>query len=272
MMDGNYDVDKSMPKPALTMAEIQMMQEQIMDQTAAVLATTGAAQLSMRVIAGHTGMTAANLYNYFGSKEELFLATKRRGFQLLDGFTTIPANTDESPRDQIKRILRGALQFARHWPGYWELIVHPPRNNAAIQERGLLDFTEELPSETVKRMMRVFTDLLAHSGVDISPGESPEDPPKIAAIHDLGFGPDTVWVRVPGFQKVFPHADEDLDRENGEKTSSVHFLRFELTEAMRKSLLHGSSLSIGVDHSNYTVEIEEVPENLRDSLAGDLSM
>ena len=196
MMDGNYDVDKSMPKPALTMAEIQMMQEQIMDQTAAVLATTGAARLSMRAIARHTGMTAANLYNYFGSKEELFLATKRRGFQLLDGFTTIPANTDESPRDQIKRILRGALQFARHWPGYWELIVHPPRNNAAIQERGLLDFTEELPSETVKRMMRVFTDLLAHSGVDISPGESPEDPPKIAAIHDLGFGPDTVWVRV----------------------------------------------------------------------------
>jgi hypothetical protein len=41
---------------------------------------------------------------------------------------------------------------------------------------------------------------------------------------------------------------------------------------MRKSLLHGSSLSIGVDHSNYSVEIEEVPENLRDSLAGDLSM
>lgn len=196
MMDGNYDVDKSMPKPALTMAEIQMMQEQIMDQTAAVLATTGAAQLSMRAIAGHTGMTAANLYNYFGSKEELFLATKRRGFQLLDGFTTIPANTDESPRDQIKRILRGALQFARHWPGYWELIVHPPRNNAAIQERSLLDFTDELPSETVKRMMRVFTDLLAHSGVDISPGKSPEEPPQIDAIHDLGFGSDAVWVRV----------------------------------------------------------------------------
>lgn len=167
-----------------------------MDQTATVLATTGATQLSMRAIAKHTGMTAANLYNYFGSKEELFLATKRRGFQLLDGFTTIPANTDESPRDQIKRILRGALQFARQWPGYWELIVHPPRNNEAVQERSLQNFTDQLPSETVQRMMRVFTDLLAHSGVDISTGESPEAPPKIEAIHDLGFGPDMVWVRV----------------------------------------------------------------------------
>jgi hypothetical protein len=102
--------------------------------------------------------------------------------------------------------------------------------------------------------------------------EYPDEVERKVALSKLIDLEDTVWVRVPGFQKVFPHADEDLDRENGEKTSSVHFLRFELTEAMRKSLLHGSSLSIGVDHSNYTVEIEEVPENLRDSLAGDLSM
>ena len=185
-----------MPKQALTSSEIQIMREQIMDHTATVLANNGAAELSMRAIAKHTGMTAANLYNYFESKEALFLATKRRGFQLLDGFTTMPANTDEPPREQIKVILKGALQFAREWPGYWELIVHPPRGGTAIQEGSLLVLTNELPNETVKRMMRVFTDLLAHSGIDVNSGERPGDPPRINEIRSQGFGPDTVWVRI----------------------------------------------------------------------------
>lgn len=167
-----------------------------MDHTATVLANNGAAELSMRAIAKHTGMTAANLYNYFESKEALFLATKRRGFQLLDGFTTMPANTEEPPREQIKVILKGALQFAREWPGYWELIVHPPRGGTAIQEGSLLVLTNELPNETVKRMMRVFTDLLAHSGIDVNSGERPGDPPRINEIRSQGFGPDTVWVRI----------------------------------------------------------------------------
>jgi len=167
-----------------------------MDQTATVLANNGATQLSMRAIAKHTGMTAANLYNYFESKEALFFATKRRGFRLLDGFTTMPANTDEPPREQIKYILKGALQFAREWPGYWELIVHPPRGVAAIPESSLLVLTDELPNETVKRMMRVFTDLLAHSGIDIDKGERPSDPPQINEIDSHGFGPETVWVRI----------------------------------------------------------------------------
>ena len=167
-----------------------------MDHTATVLANNGAAELSMRAIAKHTGMTAANLYNYFESKEALFLATKRRGFQLLDGFTTMPANTEEPPREQIKFILKGALQFAREWPGYWELIVHPPRGGTAIQEGSLLVLTNELPNETVKRMMRVFTDLLAHSGIDVNSGERPGDPPRINEIRSQGFGSDTVWVRI----------------------------------------------------------------------------
>lgn len=100
--------------------------------------------------------------------------------------------------------------------------------------------------------------------------EYPDENERQVALSKLIDLEDLVWVRVPGFGKVFPFADEDLDRENAEKTSAVHFLRFELTGDMKKSLLHGSALSIGIDHPNYTVEIEEVPENLRDSLVGDL--
>ena len=100
--------------------------------------------------------------------------------------------------------------------------------------------------------------------------EYPDEAERKVALSKLIDLEDRVWVKVPGFDKVFPFADEDLDRENAEKTSAVHFLRFELTNDMRKSLLHGSSLSIGIDHPNYTVEIEEVSESFRDSLVRDL--
>ena len=96
--------------------------------------------------------------------------------------------------------------------------------------------------------------------------EYPDEAERKVALSKLIDLEDRVWVKVPGFDKVFPFADEDLDRENAEKTSAVHFLRFELTNDMRKSLLHGSSLSIGIDHPNYTVEIEEVSESSLDSL------
>ena len=101
--------------------------------------------------------------------------------------------------------------------------------------------------------------------------EYPDENERKVALGKLIDLEDRVWIRVPGFDKVFPFADEDLDRENGEKTSSVHFLRFELTNDMKKSLLHGGSFGIGIDHPNYMVDIEEVSEKFRDSLVKDLT-
>jgi hypothetical protein len=80
-----------------------------------------------------------------------------------------------------------------------------------------------------------------------------------------------VWVRVDGFQKVLGIADEDLERETEEKTSSVHFLRFELTEEMARALKQGAGLAIGVDHPEYRAEVAAVPPAIRSSLAGDLA-
>jgi len=80
-----------------------------------------------------------------------------------------------------------------------------------------------------------------------------------------------VWVRVDGFQRVLAIADEDLERETEEKTSSVHFLRFELTEEMARSLKQGAGLAIGVDHPEYRAEVAAVPSAIRSSLAGDLA-
>ena len=80
-----------------------------------------------------------------------------------------------------------------------------------------------------------------------------------------------VWVRVAGHDKVYAIADEDLERENEEKTSSVHFMRFELTPAMVGAVRAGAAIAVGVDHPAYTAAIDLLPANMRDSLAADLA-
>ncbi len=81
---------------------------------------------------------------------------------------------------------------------------------------------------------------------------------------------DRVWVQVAGFDKVFAVADEDLDRATDEKTSAVHFLRFELTPEMVVAVKTGAALGIGIDHPDYRHEIAALPTAVRDSLAADL--
>jgi hypothetical protein len=78
-----------------------------------------------------------------------------------------------------------------------------------------------------------------------------------------------VWVQIRGQDKVFAVADEDLEREDETKTSSVHFLRFELAPAMVAALKGGADLTVGIDHPNYeqTVTVDEAP---RASLVKDL--
>lgn len=76
------------------------------------------------------------------------------------------------------------------------------------------------------------------------------------------------WLKVEGFDRVYPIANEDLDRETDEKTSSVHFMRFEFSEAMIKALKEGASINAGVDHPEYQHEIM-LDEFVRESLLSD---
>ena len=80
---------------------------------------------------------------------------------------------------------------------------------------------------------------------------------------------DRVWVRVGGFDRVYAIADEDLDRENAEKTSAVHFVRFEFSAAQREAIRAGAGVKIGCDHTNYPAHTAVAAETLA-SLAGDL--
>ena len=81
---------------------------------------------------------------------------------------------------------------------------------------------------------------------------------------------DRVWVQVAGFERVHAIADEDLDRTTDEKTSAVHFMRFELTPQMVAALKQGAGLSMGVDHPSYQAAIDPVPPAVYTSLVRDL--
>jgi hypothetical protein len=82
---------------------------------------------------------------------------------------------------------------------------------------------------------------------------------------------DRCWVQVAGCERVYAIADEDLERENDDKTSSVHFLRFELSPQMCAQVKAGAAISAGIDHDNYRHAVASLPQNVRDSLAKDLS-
>ena len=80
---------------------------------------------------------------------------------------------------------------------------------------------------------------------------------------------DRMFVEVEGHPRVYAIADEDLDRENDEKTSAVHFLRFEFSDAQRQAIRAGAAVKLGCDHRNYPAHVVIAPETLA-SLAGDL--
>lgn len=81
---------------------------------------------------------------------------------------------------------------------------------------------------------------------------------------------DCVWMQIAGSNRIYAIADEDMERENSEKTSAVHFLRFELTSEMMRALRVGAGIGIGVDHIDYKVSMD-VPLQIRASLMRDLA-
>jgi hypothetical protein len=100
--------------------------------------------------------------------------------------------------------------------------------------------------------------------------EYPEENERRARLAELKGVETRVWVRVADFDPVHAIADEDLERENDEKTSAVHFLRFELGATMASAVKSGAAVSMGIDHPAYRAEVTLAAES-RDALAADLT-
>ena len=101
--------------------------------------------------------------------------------------------------------------------------------------------------------------------------EYPDTTERAKALAELIGVEDRIWIQVEGCPRVYAIADEDLDRETDVKTSSVHFLRFELDAAMKQALSGNAGLRMGVDHPRYRTVLDSLPIAVRESLMRDLN-
>lgn len=195
---------------------------------------------------------------------------------------------------RMEKLTRGDLYSLEHYaeirPEYRaRVIAHKKHRNIHIGPQVTLYFEDRLTIQyQIQEMLRVerifeaagIEEELAAYNPLIPDGsnwkatlmiEEPDVDTRRRLLADLIGVEDRVWIRVDGHEPVFAIADEDLDRDTEEKTSSVHFLRFELTPEMATAARAGASLGLGIDHHNYSHRLEPVAENIRAALQADLA-
>ena len=169
-----------------------------------------------------------------------------------------------------------------------KVLEHKKKRKVHLGEHVALDFEDELTIryqvQEMLRIARIFEDdgiqgeLDAYNPLIPDGGnwkatmliEYPDAEERRRMLAQLKGIERRVWVQVEQCEPVFAIADEDLERENDEKTSSVHFLRFELSAAMRERLRRGAAVTLGVDHPQYRASAQLAPE-VRSALAADLN-
>lgn len=179
-------------------------------------------------------------------------------------------------------------EYARIRPEFRARVIeHKKNRRVAIGEHAALYFEDALTMQyQVQEMLRIERIFEADGIQDeldvynplIPDGmnwkatfmlEYPDDGERKAALARLIGIEKALYVQVNGFDRVYPVANEDLDRETKEKTASVHFMRFELTPEMTAAVKKGAAIRAGIDHPAYHEEVE-MPAAVRDALAGDL--
>lgn len=169
-----------------------------------------------------------------------------------------------------------------------EVMAHKKNRKVHLGENVTLIFEDELTIRyQIQEMLRVekifeeegILDELEAYGPLVPDGgnwkatmmiEYPDPVERAARLAELTGVEDKVWVRANGHDPVYAIADEDLERETAEKTSSVHFLRFELARDMIEALRQGASVSMGISHPAYEIPPVAITAAVRDSLLDDL--
>jgi hypothetical protein len=180
--------------------------------------------------------------------------------------------------------------YARERPKFRaKVIEHKKRRTVALGEHVTLLFEDELTIryqvQEMLRIERIFEEegirheLDAYNPLIPDGGnwkatmliEYPDVEERRQMLAQLKGIEGRVWVQIGGGERVYAIADEDLERENEEKTSSVHFLRFELGATAGARFGQGATLAIGVDHPAYRAALDPVPQEIRTALARDLA-
>jgi hypothetical protein len=168
-----------------------------------------------------------------------------------------------------------------------EVIAHRKLRSVALGEHVTVQFESELSMryqiQEMLRIEKIFEEEGIQAEIDtyaplVPDGsnwkatmliEYPDENERRRELGRLIGVEDRMFVEVEGQPRVYAIADEDLERENEQKTSAVHFLRFELAPAMRAAVKAGAGVKLGCDHTHYPAHVALAPETLA-SLAGDL--
>lgn len=170
-----------------------------------------------------------------------------------------------------------------------KVLAHKKTRQVAIGANATLYFEDRLTMQyqiqEMLRIERIFEASAIQEELDaynplISEGhnlkatfmlEFPDVEQRKQALAELTGIEDKVWLQVQGFDKVYAIADEDMERETADKTSAVHFLRFELNDDMVAALKGGTALAAGSEHDAYHHQIDSLDPAVRDSLSQDLT-
>ena len=192
----------------------------------------------------------------------------------------------------MPRIDRSSLmtleEYARERPQFRaRVMAHKKNRTVLLGEDVVLVFEDELTIRyQVQEMLRVER-TLEETGIQeeldaynplIPDGQNlkatmmleyPDPDRRRERLEELVGVENKVWMQANARERVWAIADEDMERGNERKTSSVHFLRFELTDDVARALKMGANLTMGVDHPRYSLEVQ-VPPPVRSSLVEDL--
>ena len=169
-----------------------------------------------------------------------------------------------------------------------KVLEHKKTRNVALGEHATLYFEDALTIQyQIQEMLRIEKIFEADAINDELEAYNPlvpdgsnwkatfmieygDDEERAKVLATLGGVEDKVWVQVNGFDKVFAIADEDMDRNRDEKTSAVHFMRFELTADMTKAVKENKDISMGIDYDGFDQLVSPIAESSRTSLMNDI--
>ncbi|MEY3121191.1 MAG: hypothetical protein RI993_16 [Pseudomonadota bacterium] len=209
---------------------------------------------------------------------------------------SVPAagSISHSPGNIMPKITRDSLltleAYAKNRESFRaEIMAHKKNRSVALGEHVTLLFEDELTMRyQIQEMLRaekIFEDADIQQELDvynplvpdgsnwkatmlIEYGDLVERAKKLTQLIGIE---NQVWVNVAGHPRIYGMADEDLDRTNAEKTSAVHFLRFELSPEIVQALQQGAALGMGIDHSAYQITIQPIADNIQKALMRDLA-
>ena len=141
-----------MPKIARAPEEVHAVKETILREALDLLARDGFENLSMRRLASRTGMTAANLYNYFSGKDELYLAIQTRGFEMLHRSFVDICGAASDPAERLRRFVRAYFDFGTGNPDYYDIMFSRPTPKYADYRGTELEAAATVEKETAMRV------------------------------------------------------------------------------------------------------------------------